>query len=352
MRFIHIADVHLGCRPDISFPWGENREKEIWETFASVVRTCSEKKIDLLMISGDLFDHQPSVEELKKVNAIFAKARGVQVVIISGEHDYLKPDSAYMEYSWASNVHFLREEKPDSVFLEEIDTTVHGLSYHNDENAERIAESMEPRNDEGEIQILMLHGGDDTHMPFSPEKLAQLDFDYIALGHLHTPRLLSEHVAYAGSLEPLTKDETGKHGYILGEISEEKREFQFVPASKREYILLSARVSSDIGGAELEERLKAVIEKQGKHHLYLICLDGKHRPRCPYNSDRLQQIGNVVEVDDRTVPDYDLMALLEEHKDDVVGMYMEELLKQPSSKTVQRALFCGLDALLFQEEPN
>jgi len=352
MRFIHIADVHLGCRPDISFPWGESREQEIWETLAFVVRTCNEKKIDLLLISGDLFDRQPSVDELKKVNNMFAKAQGVQVVMISGEHDYLKEDSAYMEFSWASNVHFLKEAEPDSVFLEELDTTVHGISYHSGTCDEDLTASIEPCNDEGEIQILMLHGGDEEHMPFSAKKLAMLDFDYVALGHLHAPRLLSDHVAYAGSLEPLSKEETGKHGYILGEITRERREFRFVPASKREYVLLSVRVSSDIGSRELEERLKAVIEKQGFHHLYLICLEGKYRPRCPYSSDRLRQIGNVVAVDDRTVPDYDLMTLLDEHKDDIVGMYMEELLKQPSSKTVQKALFCGLDALLLQEEPN
>lgn len=352
MRFIHIADVHLGRRPDIGFPWGESRENEIWETFTSVIRTCSERKMDLLLISGDLFDHQPSVEELKRVNSLFAKVKRLQVVIISGEYDYLKPDSAYMEFAWAGNVHFLKEGKIDSVFLDELDTTVHGISYHGKENGEYIAESAAPRNDEGEIQILMLHGGDEKHMPFSIQKLKTLDFDYVALGHMHTPRLIAEHIAYAGSLEPLSREETGKHGYILGEITREKRSFQFVPFSKREYVLLKVRVSSDIESSDLEARLKAVIEKQGNHHLYLICLDGKHRPRCPYNAEKLQQIGNVVEVDDRTVPDYDLMALLEEHKDDIVGMYMEELLKQPSGKTVQRALFSGLDALLFQEEPN
>ncbi len=352
MRFIHIADVHLGYRPDISFSWGESREKEIWETFASVISICGAKKIDLLLIAGDLFDRQPSLDELKKVNSLFAKIPAVSVVLISGEHDYLKQDSAYEDFVWSRNVHFLKDSEPDSVFFEELDTTVHGISYKESQNSERIAEEILPCNDEGEIQILMLHGGDETHMPFSAKKLEKADFDYIALGHLHMPRRISAHAFYAGSPEPLSKEETGKHGYILGEITEEKQEFQFVPLSKREYVLLSARVSSDIGEKELEERLKAVIEKQGSEHLYRICLEGKHQPRSPYKREHLLHIGNVIEIDDRTVPDYDLMALLDEHKDDVIGMYMEELLKQPSGKTVQRALFCGLDALLFQEDQN
>ncbi len=352
MRFIHIADVHLGCRPDIGFSWGESREKEIWETFASIIKVCAEEKVDLLLISGDLFDHQPSVDELKRVNNMFAKISRVQVVLISGERDYVKQDSAYMEFDWANNVSFLSEDEPDSVFLEEIDTTVHGISYSSEENTERIAESILPNNDEGEIQILMLHGGDNEHMPFSPKTLKKADFDYIALGHVHTLRSVSECAVYPGSPEPLGREEIGKHGYILGEFTDEGLEIQFVPVSKREYVQLTVRVSSDIEGSVLEERLKSVIEKQGAQHLYLITLEGKYRPRQPYNTERLQKIGNIVEVDDRTVPDYDLLSLLDEHKDDVVGMYMEELLKQPSNKTVQRALFCGLDALLFQEDPN
>ena len=33
MRFIHIADVHLGATPDKGFPWSYDRGREIWESF-------------------------------------------------------------------------------------------------------------------------------------------------------------------------------------------------------------------------------------------------------------------------------------------------------------------------------
>ena len=32
MRFIHMADVHLGAVPDSGCPWSAFRENEIWET--------------------------------------------------------------------------------------------------------------------------------------------------------------------------------------------------------------------------------------------------------------------------------------------------------------------------------
>lgn len=56
MRFIHIADLHLGSSPEAEFLWGKNRAEEIWDSFAAVIDACNEKEIDLLLIAGDLFD--------------------------------------------------------------------------------------------------------------------------------------------------------------------------------------------------------------------------------------------------------------------------------------------------------
>ena len=59
MKFIHIADVHLGAVPDKGYPWSKKREEEIWRTFRSLVRRAEEEQVDLLLIAGDLFHRQP-----------------------------------------------------------------------------------------------------------------------------------------------------------------------------------------------------------------------------------------------------------------------------------------------------
>ena len=59
MRFIHMADVHLGAVPDSGCPWSAFRENEIWETFVRVIDQIREEKIELLLIAGDLFHRQP-----------------------------------------------------------------------------------------------------------------------------------------------------------------------------------------------------------------------------------------------------------------------------------------------------
>ena len=47
MRFIHMADVHLGAVSDSGCPWSAFRENEIWETFVRVIDQIREEKIEL-----------------------------------------------------------------------------------------------------------------------------------------------------------------------------------------------------------------------------------------------------------------------------------------------------------------
>ena len=72
MRFIHIADVHLGMQPDAGFPWSEERGESIWESFRRIIRLVGREKPDFLLIAGDLFQRQPLLRELKEVNDLFA----------------------------------------------------------------------------------------------------------------------------------------------------------------------------------------------------------------------------------------------------------------------------------------
>lgn len=57
--------------------------------------------------------------------------------------------------------------------------------------------------------------------------------------------------AYAGALEPTDKNDTGKHGFIRGEISERGTRFEFVPLAKREYLHLVLETESRMGNAEV-----------------------------------------------------------------------------------------------------
>ena len=200
MRFIHIADVHLG----------ETEEK--WDEFYEVMKICEEEKADLLLIAGDLFDDQPDMSSLKKVDVAFGKLTHTKVVMAAGIHDYLKPTSHYFDLVFPDNVTFLVNANGDSVFFPELNAEVFGLSYE-------MPEIKEPRynklriHEESRINILLAYGNireEDSSIPIHQGAIEAAGFDYTALGHLHTRMEISNRIAY-----------TGNKGYIRGEILKE-----------------------------------------------------------------------------------------------------------------------------------
>ena len=73
MRFIHIADVHLGAQPDAGAAYTEDRPGELWDTLEKVLKICERDQTDLLLIAGDLFHRQPLLRELKEVDYLFSE---------------------------------------------------------------------------------------------------------------------------------------------------------------------------------------------------------------------------------------------------------------------------------------
>ena len=165
MRFIHIADVHLGVTPDAGMPWSEKRGKDIWNSFHMVLEEARRQQADLLLIAGDLFHRQPLKRELKEVAAGFAAIPDTEIVLIAGNHDYLHPKSYYRTFAWPDNVHFILNKDLTPVHLERIHTTVWGCSFWDKED-DRAVYGKHQRQMDSEFQILLGHGGDDRHHPF------------------------------------------------------------------------------------------------------------------------------------------------------------------------------------------
>ena len=108
MRFIHLADVHLGAVPDRGCLWSSRREEEIWETFRRVIAGIREDPVDLLFISGDLFHRQPLMRELKEVNYLFSTIPDTRVYLMAGNHAFISRDSFNNTIELNSNLIFFR----------------------------------------------------------------------------------------------------------------------------------------------------------------------------------------------------------------------------------------------------
>lgn len=349
MKFIHIADVHLGARPEAGEAYSNNREREIWDTFKGVLELCEKNQIDLLLISGDLFHRQPLLRELKEVDYMFSKLTYTKVVFIVGNHDYLKDNSYYRVFVWSDNVYPILSDRIDCIEIEELQVAVYGCSYHDREiYAERLQENMELANQK--IHILVGHGGDATHMPFDKYIMGKLPYDYIALGHIHKPEILIEgKMAYAGALEPTDIADFGSHGYMLGDIQRRSGintvVVQFVEFAKRKYIRKCVEVNPEMTHFGLQDYLYRMRCEEGMQHMYHIELIGKKDPDIIFHLEELDEVGNVLSITDNTKLDYNMAILEEKNRDNLLGVYIQSFGKVQEGSIEYIALMEGVQAI-------
>lgn len=346
MKFIHIADVHLGAEPDAGKAYSKRRPEELWESFVRVISLCEREQIDLLLIAGDLFHRQPLLRELKEVNALFAKLTHTQVVLIAGNHDYIRSDSYYLTFQWNENVHPLLGKNTQYVVLAQLDTAVYGFSYDRREIPEARYDGLQAQH-KAEIEILLAHGGDEKHIPINRNMLRRSGFDYIAFGHIHKPQIvIKEMAAYAGALEPIDKNDTGRHGFIRGEIKNGETHLSFVPFAKREYLHPVLQVEKTMTARMVLDQIIETVQEYGEANLYKFILKGFRDPELCFEREWSEIAGNILEIVDETTPAYDFRKIYEENKNNLIGRFIRSFEGCTQESVEWQALCEGIQALM------
>ncbi len=310
------------------------------------MRICNEEKADLLLIAGDLFHRQPLLGELKEVSFLFGTLEHTQVVMIAGNHDYLKRDSYYWTFEWPQHVHMILGSQISCVEIPELSLAVYGLSYHSREITESLYDQAAPKKRQ-RYEILLGHGGDEKHIPIKKDKLNAQGYDYAALGHIHKPWCENgSRIAYSGALEPIDKNDTGAHGYILGEIMDNRCHLQFIPYAAREYMHLEVTADKNMTGHALKAQIKREIENRGIQNIYKIVIKGFRDPDILFDLTDMDAYGNIIELTDDTKPAYDFAKLLSQNKDDLLGRYIESLIDYDEDSIEYLALCEGVQALM------
>lgn len=346
MKFIHIADIHLGAEPEGLKEGSKKRGKEIWESLEWIVDICEKEKMDLLLIAGDLFHRQPLQRELKEVNFLFSKLTKTKVVFIVGNHDYLKLDSYYHTFAWCDNVYPLLNDHMGCVEFPELQTNVYGFSYYQKEIWENKYDRMlAPK--KAKYEILLAHGGDEKHIPIKKDVMNSLGYDYIALGHIHKPQVLVENrVLYAGALEPIDKNDVGPHGYVKGSITKQGVTAEFVPNAKREYVHVIVPVDETMTNGAVNESIRKKVEENGSHNIYKFILQGFRDTDIVFDLESIKNFGNIIEVSDETKPSYDMEKLMAKNSGNLLGKFIESFQGYEEESLEQLALYEGVQALI------
>jgi len=129
---------------------------------------------------------------------------------------------------------------------------------------------------DGEIKALQSGENHDV----DKNKLKEVGFDYVALGHIHKLDYNTEknqNIIYPGSTIAMGFDELGKHGFIVGNIEKEKLELAFIPVDKREFKELEFDITEINDEEELIEKINNIYLDD--NNLYKIILIGMELKR-------------------------------------------------------------------------
>ena len=204
IRCLHTADLHL----DAPFPaWGEKealRRVDLLKTFERIVNLAIKNDVQLLLISGDLFDSpHPETATVARVQTELQRLveRGITPVLLPGTHDPFAPkNSIYRRETFPGII--LSEaqlSEPQHLLLKGVNCYLYGFAYQSGK-VEELLPSMQRRNLPG-FHIGLLHGSRrgspewnyrHKDLPFDLADLTALRLDYVALGHYHTFEILQD----------------------------------------------------------------------------------------------------------------------------------------------------------------
>jgi DNA repair exonuclease SbcCD nuclease subunit len=290
IKFLHISDVHLGCRRYNL----DERTRDFFRAWYEVVTQIAiPNGVDFMLIAGDFFDRRqidPQTMNHATAGLQRLKEAGIPVVVIEGNHD--RRDSV-SPYSWmrsfcqagllillepakgeeGSPIRLVPwdEERREGSYVDIKGARVYGTHWYGTTTnvalsilSDAIRETRDPKL----FNILMLHtdveGQINRPIPALPvEKLKELKtlVDYVALGHTHKRFEVDGWAFNPGSLEACNVDEhREERGVYLVEVGDDK---QVRATHLRDYFQRPfQRIVFDVSGREDAESVRAgVMEK-------------------------------------------------------------------------------------------
>lgn len=213
-QFAHISDVHLGG-------WKQKPMQDLnFESFRMALDICIKRKVEFVLIAGDLFDTAyPPIEVLKETFAEFRKLKqaGIPCFIIAGSHDYSVSGKTFLDVlekaGFCTNVTSFytegkTEERDDKILLNPYiykNTAIYG--YPGKKSGLEIPDlrRLKLNDAPGLFRILMMHTTMDKAKGTLPIDSLECDkvpkVDYYALGHLHIDWIY-ENFVYPGPVFP------------------------------------------------------------------------------------------------------------------------------------------------------
>jgi DNA repair exonuclease SbcCD nuclease subunit len=282
LRFLHAADVHLdsplrGLEAYEGAPVDEIRGATR-RALESLVDVAIHHNVDFVLIAGDIYDgdwkdHNTGLFFVAQMSRL--REAGIPVVMISGNHDAANKMTRSLRLP--ENVELLGHAKPttaDSTLLRQLGVAVHGQSFGSPAEFSNLATSY-PLRKSGMFNVGLLHtslDGADGHEPYAPctlEHLRQKEYDYWALGHVHTRQVCCEDppVVFPGNVQGRHIREAGAKGCYLVTADERGQcELQFIPLDVFRWEVCTLDVSEAERPHDVLDRFSLQLKQLAQQH--------------------------------------------------------------------------------------
>ena len=291
MRFMHVADIHLGYQQYGS----QERFNDFSRSFLYLVEQAVKHKVDFLLLAGDLFEKR-TVDPLAMRVAIEGlrslQDAGIPVVAVEGNHE----KAHYRDqYSWVDfldalgYLHLLNPHREDGHLVLEphgdeggayVDlpcrARIYGIKYYGASTGKvfRLFADALAEMDHSNVgfSILVAHAGLEGQLPRYPGTLTYNDLaplrkrvNYLALGHIHKPYEVEGWIYNPGSPETWNVEEAAwpERGYYLVEVGDRPdHKAQLIPTPRRPFHRLRLPVDALEGPDAIYDAARALL----KHH--------------------------------------------------------------------------------------
>jgi DNA repair protein SbcD/Mre11 len=246
IKFIHCADLHL----DSPFVGLQYMPKHIFKriqesTFIALnkmVDAAISKKVDFVIISGDLFDGEDrSIKAQARLRKQMERLQEekIEVFIIHGNHDHL--GGTWTTIDMPENVHIFSSdfERKEFISVNGVKVHLYGFSYPERHVKERKIDVYKKESG-ADYHIGILHGhcegGSILHQPYAPFSIRDLlekNMDYWALGHIHKQQILHNdpYIVYPGNIQGRNRKEEKEKGCFAVTLSKHETTLQFIETS-------------------------------------------------------------------------------------------------------------------------
>ncbi|QEK12863.1 DNA repair exonuclease [Crassaminicella thermophila] len=299
VKIIHCADLHFDTPfRELSYNEAENRKEDLRETFGKMIELIKRENVDILLISGDLFDNASVTKTtLDYIDKKFKEIIDTKVFISPGNHDYYSYKSFYSIIKWPSNVHIFNKNL-EKVVIPNINTCVYGIGFSRPYERQSLIENFCVEDDKY-INIMVLHGDivskgqSSAYNPITIKQIGNTKLDYLALGHTHKHlgimKAENTFYSYSGCLEGRGFDELGEKGVLLGEIGKGYCNLNFKEICKRKYFVEKVDIYGCSTYEEIIRKIHKKINTDKSKNLYKIHLIGQIEKGFSINSSVIEQ---------------------------------------------------------------